>query len=257
VTRRLLVTGATGYLGRAVVATATAAGWDVVGIASADADIRDRRAVDATVRDVAPDVVVHTAYRRDDPSARAVIVDGTAHVANAAAACGARLVHVSTDVVFDGLAGRPYREPDRQSPVTDYGRAKAAAEHFVRTLDPAALVVRTSLIYGGPGGAPSTHEALAHDPAATFYEDEVRCPVQLDDLARALVELAGTDLAGILHVAGPEAVSRQQFAELITGHAVRHAPAPAGRPLDCRLDTTYAAATLATVLRGVNEVYAR
>ena len=81
--------------------------------------------------------------------------------------------------------------------------------------------------------------------------------MQLDDLARALVELAGTDLAGILHVAGPEAVSRQQFAELITGHAVRHAPAPAGRPLDCRLDTTYAAATLATVLRGVNEVYAR
>ena len=97
---------------------------------------------------------------------------------------------------------------------------------------------------------------LAHDPTATFYEDEVRCPVQVGDLADALVELAGGDLTGVLHVAGPEAVSRHQFAELITGRPVRHAPAPAGRPLDCRLDTSHAAATLATVLRGVSEVYA-
>ena len=101
------------------------------------------------------------------------------------------------------------------------------------------------------------HEDLAHDPAATFYEDEVRCPVQVDDLAAALLELARSDLAGVLHVAGPEAVSRQQFAEMITGRPVRHAPAPAGRPLDCRLDTSHASSTLATVLRGVSSVYAR
>ena len=100
----------------------------------------------------------------------------------------------------------------------------------MRTLAPQALVVRTSLIYGGPDGPASPHEDAAHDPAATFYEDEVRCPVQVDDLAAALLELARSDLAGVLHVAGPEAVSRQQFAELITGRPVRHAPAPAGPP---------------------------
>ena len=168
-------------------------------------------------------------------------VDGTAHVANAAVAHGARLLHLSTDVVFDGRAGRPYREPDPLCPVSDYGRAKAAAEHLVRTIAPGALIVRTSLIYGGPDGPASPHEDAAHDPTATFYEDEVRCPVQVGDLADALVELAGGDISGVLHVAGPEAVSRHQFAELIAGRPVRHAPAPAGRPLDCRLDTSRAA----------------
>jgi dTDP-4-dehydrorhamnose reductase len=253
----MLVTGGTGYLGRAVVAQAAAASWDVVGIGSADVDIRDRRAVDEVVQRLAPDVIVHTAYRKDTPAARAVTVDGTAHVANAAVARGARLLHLSSDVVFDGRAGRPYREHDQQSPVSDYGRAKSAAEHLVRTLAPSALIVRTSLIYGGPGGASSVHEDIAHDATATFYEDEVRCPVQVGDLARALLELADSDVSGILHVAGPEAVSRQQFAELITGRRVRHAPAPPGRPLDCRLDTSHAVATLATVLRGVSEVYGR
>src|SRR5688500_16301592 len=118
----MLVTGGTGFLGHRLVPLATAAGWDVVGVGSADADIRDRRAVDRLVSSVAPDVIVHTAYQRDGPAARAVTVDGTAHVANAAAAAHARLLHLSSDIVFDGLAGRPYREHDAPSPVTDYGR---------------------------------------------------------------------------------------------------------------------------------------
>jgi dTDP-4-dehydrorhamnose reductase len=251
----MLVTGGTGYLGRAVTAAAGAAGWDVVAVGSADADVADRRRVDALVRGVAPDVVVHTAYRKDAPTARRVIVDGTAHVANSAVAAGARLIHVSTDVVFDGRAGRPYREEDLQTPITEYGREKAAAERLVRVLAPAAVIVRTSLIYGGPDGPRSDHEVAAADPAATWYDDEVRCPVQVADLAAALVELATTDHTGFLHVAGPEALTRRQFAELITGRAVRHAPAPPGRPLDCRLDVSRARATLATVLRGVSAVY--
>lgn len=236
---------------------AEAAGWDVIAAGSDDADIRDRRAIDALVATTRPDVVVHTAYRRDGPTARPVIVDGTANVADAATRAGSRLVHLSSDIVFDGLAGRPYREHDAHTPITDYGRAKATAENLIRTLAPRALVVRTSLIYGGPDGPVSPHEETARDPTAIFYEDEVRSPVQVDDLAAALLELASSDVAGILHVAGPDAVSRHQFAELITGHPVRHVPAPVGRPLDCQLDTTHARGLLTTVLRGVREVYAR
>jgi dTDP-4-dehydrorhamnose reductase len=94
-----------------------------------------------------------------------------------------------TDVVFDGRAGRPYTEDDPVSPRSDYGRAKAEAERLVAEADPGAVMVRTSLIYGGPGRPPSKHEHTATDPEATFFTDELRCPVQVDDLAAALPEL--------------------------------------------------------------------
>jgi dTDP-4-dehydrorhamnose reductase len=251
-TRRLLVTGGTGYLGRVLAALAAGDGWDVTAIGSADVDVRDPAAVAALVERVRPDAVVHTAYVRGGPAARAVNVDGSAAVA--AAARGVRLVHVSTDVVFDGRIGRPYREDDPVSPITEYGRTKSDAEAAVSGLAPAAVIVRTSLIYGGPGRPASPHEMAAVDPGAAFYTDELRSPVQVDDLAAALVELCDLDLAGPLHIAGAEGVSRQQFAEAIAGRAVRGAPAPAGRPLDCRLDCSLARTVLRTRVRGVSDV---
>jgi dTDP-4-dehydrorhamnose reductase len=244
---RLHVTGATGFLGRELVALAPHASTERV-------DVRDAGAVADLLRRVHPDVVIHTAYRQDGPDAHAVTATGAGNVARACAELGARLVHLSTDVVFDGRAGRPYREDDRLSPVTDYGRAKADAERLVATADPTALIVRTSLIVGGPGHEPSKHELVARDPDATFYEDELRCPIQVTDLARALVELTTLDLAGPLHVAGADALSRAELAALVAGTAVRSVPAPPGRPLDCRLDTTRATRLLRTPLRGVRTV---
>jgi dTDP-4-dehydrorhamnose reductase len=244
---RLHVTGATGFLGRELVALAPHASTERV-------DVRDAVAVADLLRRVRPDVVIHTAYRQDGPDAHAVTATGAGNVARACAELGARLVHLSTDVVFDGRAGRPYREDDRLSPVTDYGRAKADAERLVATADPTALIVRTSLIVGGPGHEPSKHELVALDPDATFYEDELRCPIQVTDLARALVELTTLDLAGPLHVAGADAFSRAELAALVAGTAVRSVPAPPGRPLDCRLDTTRATRLLRTPLRGVRTV---
>jgi dTDP-4-dehydrorhamnose reductase len=252
----MLVTGGTGYLGRALEPIASAAGWTVISVGSTDADIRDPVAVDRLTQRARPDVVVHTAYVKDAPAATAVIVDGTANVARAAVAAGARLLHVSTDVVFDGQAGRPYCERDPPTPVTDYGRAKAESERVVASTAPTALVVRTSLIYGGPHGPSSSYEIAAHDPTATFYSDEVRCPIQVHDLAAALVELATSYTCGVLHVAGPEALTRQAFAERIAGRRVRATPAPSGRPLDCRLDITRAAGILTALPRGVSDVYA-
>jgi dTDP-4-dehydrorhamnose reductase len=249
VTQRLYVTGGSGYLGRVVVERAAVAGWVVLAPGSAAVDVRDLAALSDAMTDA--DAVVHTAYVRDAPSARDVIVDGTANVVRAAA--GRRLVHLSTDVVFDGRLGRPYREDDPPSPITDYGRAKAAAESVVADA-PAAVIVRTSLIYGGRGRSPSPHELAAGDPVATFHDDELRCPVQVDDLAAALVELVTLDLAGPLHVAGPVGLSRADFAELLTGKPVRRGQAAPGRPLDCRLDTSLARSVLTTRLRGPDEV---
>lgn len=244
---RIHVTGATGFLGRELLALAPGATCERV-------EVRDAPAVGAALERLRPDVVVHTAYRQGGGDAWTTNVDGTANVAAAAAAVGARLIHLSTDVVFDGRAGRPYVEADPPCPITDYGRSKAEAE--ARALAHAGtLVVRTSLILGGPGHAPSKHEVAAHDPGYTHYEDEIRSPVQVGDLATALLELATSGVTGILHVAGADDLSRADLAELVAGHPVRRAAAPPSRPLDCALDSSKVRRLLQTRLRGARELW--
>lgn len=246
---RLHVTGATGFLGRELARLAP-------GASTTRVDVRDEAALVELFRELRPDAVVNTAYRQQGPDAYDVTATGAGNVARACALVGARLVHLSTDVVFDGRLGRPYREEDAPSPCTDYGRAKAEAERLVAVAYPSALLVRTSLIVGGPGHEPSKHELLAHDPSATFFEDEIRCPIQVTDLARALLELVVLDAAGPLHVVGADAVSRAELAELVRDAPVRRSAAPPGRPLDCRLDDRRARALLRTPPRGVRTVFA-
>jgi dTDP-4-dehydrorhamnose reductase len=254
----VFVTGLGGYLGRAIAAVDP----HVAGISGrAEVDVRDADAVAQALDAAMPEAdvatrgaVIHTAYVQDGADARSINVDGSAMVAAAARARGIRLVHISTDVVFSGKLGRPIREDDPVDPVTDYGRTKAEAEAVVSAEHPDAVIVRTSLIYGG--AEPSRHEQLAHDPGMTFYTDEIRCPVAAPDLAAALLELAGRpEIAGPLHVAGTDAVSRFEFAQLISGHAVKGAPRPPDRPGDLRLDSSRARALLRTRLRGVREVF--
>lgn len=237
----LHVTGATGYLGSELLRLRPEASSERV-------EILDAAAVRALFDRLRPDTVIHTAYRQEETS---VNVDGAENVARAAAAVGARLVHLSSDVVFDGRKGRPYVEEDPLSPVSDYGASKAEAERRVAHAHPGALIVRTSLIVGGV--APSKHERAATGPGP-WFTNEIRSPVQVSDLAHALLELAEQDLAGPLHVAGADGVSRAELAELVARRPVPTAEAPPTRPLDCRLDSSRAQALIGTRLRGVREI---
>jgi dTDP-4-dehydrorhamnose reductase len=211
VTRNVLITGATGLVGRHLLDTAPP-GWQISAPSSAACDIVDAAAVDRVVDEVRPDLVVHLAYRK--PS-WPIIVDGSRHVAAAAARHSARFVHLSSDAIFGGRP-TPYVETDAPHPANEYGEQKAAAELAVMSVHPGALMIRTSLVYGTRHLAAIQHDvarALSGEAAMRFFTDETRCPIHGTDLASAIVVLAErTEIVGPLHVAGPDEVSRADLA---------------------------------------------
>lgn len=292
----LLVTGGSGYLGRHVVRTARAAAhtWDVhftyyqhalevPGCAGHRLDIRDEAAVERLFTTLRPDAVIHTAYSKAPALLDAVVVAGTRHVVAAAEKANARLVHLSSDVIFDGEHG-PYTEADSPAPITAYGRAKAEAEP-IAAAHPNAAIVRTSLIFGFDPPDERTHWVLdslrqgsvrrpcASERAAgseravgnpiTLFTDEYRCPIYAMDLAAAVLELAHSDYRGVLNVAGPQTLSRYEFG-VLTARAWHVDPASITpglsrgsgliRARDCRLDVSRAQRVLSTPLRAAETV---
>jgi dTDP-4-dehydrorhamnose reductase len=152
VSRPLLVTGGSGCLGGALLAQATSpvVATQLRGdsVELTRLDVRDAEATAALVARLRPAAVIHTAYVQAGPEAWATNVEGSRNVATAAARAGLRLVHVSTDVVFDGLKGSPYDEGDQPNPVTDYGRSKLEAERFVLDAHPDELACRIAAAHG-------------------------------------------------------------------------------------------------------------
>jgi len=240
----LLITGGSGYVGLATCQAALAAGYevtatyhrhrpDLAGLQWVSLDLADAAAVKGLVADWRPGTIIHAAAAWDTPTAaEAVIVDGTRTLAAAAAAAGSRLVHLSTDMIFDGEHA-PYREADPPSPPTFYGRAKAQAEADVAALVADHVIIRTSLVtaFAPPDARtaqvlaslrtpPPDENGLQADaaPRLTLFTDEYRCPVRTGDLVAALVELIEHPYRGILHIAGPERLSRYELGCRIAAH---------------------------------------
>ncbi len=270
----LLVVGGSGFLGQELANQARVAGHRVVAtyrtraaaVAGVDWQALDIRRIDdvtALMADMQPDVVINAAFRLADWVTTA---DGAMHVAVAAAAAAARLVHVSSDAVFSGAAVS-YDETCVPDPTTAYGAAKAAAETAVKGIAPAAVIARTSLIVGDGG---SHHENLVHALATgkthgVLFTDDMRCPVHVADLAAALLELAASPYGGVHHVAGADAVSRYELGLLIARRdGLNEATLATGRradtdmpgPIDVRLDCTITQQRLTTRLRGAREFLA-
>ncbi|WFC95064.1 Vacuolar protein sorting-associated protein vps5 [Malassezia brasiliensis] len=281
---RVLVTGASGLLGRAVVAAAEARGDEVVGVAHSRAqgalrklDLCDADAVRALLADVQPDAVIHTAAeRRPDAmeahpdEARRLNVDVPAQLV---AACAnlerpARLVHLSTDYVFDG-AHPPYRPGDAPHPLNAYGQSKLDAEQAIANASQPgqATCVRVPVLYGdteydGESAVNVLLGALLQTAPAKMDAHGVRFPTNVADVARFLLAVCAYNqgpLPPILHFSATEAMTKYDMclamaaawetasgAKVATDHLVpERAPDPNAatqRPGNCQLDTQASAA---------------
>ncbi len=233
---RILVTGGAGLVGSSLIATAsdgvevhaTERHAPVVEATGHTIDLADPDVPVGLLAAIRPDVVVHTAYSTADLERD--VIAATRSVAAACAIQGAALVHLSSDVVFDGEHA-PYAEDAPLVPVHAYGRAKAEAEADVVSAVPDAAIVRTSLVCATDPLDPRSAwvvDTLRAGRPITLFTDEIRCPVRADDLALMLwdlVALPRAERAGPWHLVGPEAMSRSALGMVL---AEAHGLDPAG-----------------------------
>lgn len=236
----ILVTGAAGKLGQDLTHTLNAAGHHVSGLDQAEMDITNFAAVRATVANLKPNAVIHSAAWTDvdgcarEPE-RAILVNGfgAQHVALAAAEVDAALVYISSNEVFDGeLALVPdsdqaqptYREYDTPRPINAYGYSKWVGEQSVMQANRKAYIVRTAWLFAH-GGKNFIHTMLNAAQAGKSLRvviDEIANPTYSVDLADAVAALIETERYGIYHFVNEGACSRWQFARYAldrTGYA--------------------------------------
>lgn len=217
---RVFITGNKGQLGKALHARLPgSAGGDLP-----ECDITDIASIGSALEAARPEVVVHCAALTDvdgcarDPAlAYRVNGLGTQNVALAAERLGAAVLHISTNEVFDGRAGRPYTEFEPTNPINAYARSKRAGEWFVSHLCRRFYIVRTSWLYAD-GGRNFIHtiQRLADERGSVrVVTDEVASPTYAADLADAIVRLIQTERYGIYHFVNAGHCSRFDFARKI------------------------------------------
>ena len=241
---RVLVTGAGGQVGQALVRLGTAGEADVVGVqeatpamlappggSDAPVPITDAAAVRRVMAEVRPDVVVnaaaYTAVDRAESEpdlAFRVNRDGAQTVAQAAADVGVALVHLSTDYVFDGTKGAPYHPDDPVSPLSVYGASKAAGEAAVLAVAGPVLVLRTAWVFSGtaPNFVRTMLRLAAERPRLSVVADQWGHPTAAVDVARAALAAARFARAGgrgILHLGGLPVTTWHALAEAVVALA--------------------------------------
>ena len=229
----LLVTGGTGFIGGHLALRSpfpkTWVTWHSHPICQSSLytavqlNLTDRADVRKTVTELHPDIIIHTAAlaslaicRERPDEAWAINVDGSAYLAEAAHAIGARLILLSTDLVFDGERGN-YDETATPRPLSIYARTKLEAERIVSRECPNACIVRGSLVYGF--SANDKHcftevllQRLREGELVKLYTDEYRTPIYIEDFCSMLFKLGERqDMQHVVHLGGPERVSRYRF----------------------------------------------
>ncbi len=223
---KLLITGAAGMLGTDVGIHCEAVGHEVVRLARTDLDVADQLAVERAVESHAPNVVVNCAAytavdncESDHDGAFAGNANAPRNIAIACARSGARLIHISTDYVFDGTKIDAYIETDATNPVSVYGASKLAGEVAVaEVLGDRAAILRTAWVCGEYGNnmVKTVMRLAGGDGPLRFVADQRGCPTFTADLAQAIERFAVLELGGLFHVTNQGPVSWYEFvAEII------------------------------------------
>ena len=239
---RLLVTGGAGMLGRAVTEAATRLGHEVTSLSRAELDITDADRVRRAIGAARARAVVNCAAWTDvdgaeehEREATATNGAGAGNVARAAEETGSRIVHVSTDYVFDGSKTTPWVESDAVGPIGAYGRSKLAGEQEVVAAGPGHAIVRTAWLFGafGRNFVDTMLELGRERDEVSVVTDQVGNPTWTVHLAEALVELAERDGdVGVFHAAAAGSCSWYELAVEVfdrTGASCRVRPTTSDR----------------------------
>ena len=264
---RILITGGSGQVGHCLKAQLE--GCTELSVPDSSAlNIADRRSVRQAVETFRPDYIINAAAytavdkaESDAERAFAVNRDGARHLAEAAEAAGAAMLHISTDYVFDGTGGAPYDEAVQTAPQNIYGASKLTGEQAVLTACRRAVVMRTSWVFGAHGqNFVKTMLRLGRErDSLGVVADQYGAPTAAADIAAALITIVRrhtpgqlAERAGIYHYCGSPYASWFEFAETIFAEAAAQGvlakipavkpiatadyPTPAKRPADSRLD---------------------
>ena len=268
---RLLITGGSSYLGKHLVPLALPdyeilytyfRSDPILSSSSTRLDIRDKDSVRRVVSEWGPDTIIHLAGSNHNQDMERVIRLGAENIAAVSERYNCRLIHLSTDVVFDGRNG-PYKESDKPSPIHAYGRAKADSETIIGRYQN-HVIIRTSLIYGLEKMDRSTQwisASLEKGETVTLFTDQIRNPIWVETLCRSCLELATLDFTGIIHIAGAQAMNRAEFGIKLLKwwgfdqpKRLRFDLSSEQWPKDCRLNIDLASREITTPLPGVAQV---
>ncbi|NLL72076.1 MAG: dTDP-4-dehydrorhamnose reductase [Clostridiales bacterium] len=260
---KVLITGASGQLGQAIYGLLKnnpkyelylTSGHEIDDGIVKTLDITDKEAVETLILNITPNIIINCAAmtavdlcESEEDRAYEINSLGPKYLADSAEKVGAKLVHVSTDYVYDGQASEPYIEKAQTNPLSVYGRSKLLGENYVLESCPKSFVVRTAWLYGQGKNFVNTMLRLADEgKSIRVVSDQIGTPTSALELARAIVVIMDTDIYGIYHATCEGYTSWYEFALEIFKLAGKKVeveaitsldyPTPARRPMYSVLD---------------------
>ncbi|OPA74099.1 dTDP-4-dehydrorhamnose reductase [Paenibacillus selenitireducens] len=227
---KVLITGADGHLGKVCCEMLSSLDYHVIACHKKDVDIKDESQVIEACLAHQPHIIIHTAAFTDVDRAEVepeeayrVNAYGARHMALAAKTIGAKLVHLSTDQVFQGTSEQPYKEMDYALPVNVYGASKLAGERFIQAIHEEHFIIRTAWLFGADAVEIEIDRYSSASPSSLWnlQYDTIACPTYIPDLVSYMMMLMETTHYGLYHMTNSGYGSKTDFMQAIESQIAR------------------------------------